>query len=385
MPVPQGQPHKVFVQPPGIIPVGQNTGPIPQGSSAFTPPSALISRPELQSTPTVGQYHLQQHVSQNRPPPVQTQIQAPNLPGKDSSRVPANISHPGTPRSSPSRTESVSHSAPHCSPTQVVGIHAQHPQHSSTSTSPIHPTTEIQSSNRSPTTTSPGSASHTSLGSSSSQVPPEVLQFLQHQDQQLRELKEQLAALLSKQNNTPNQNAYTLPPYTKDLKTTATQMSATQSPVKSKPAPREVCTAATNTSMWYPRDTLADQTSHTHNGSAETNDSGRGSNHNDSWQTINDTADLEQHNFAGGEQSRTTQAEQQVHHRPKNNPNSQSPPRGSFEGKGPENDSPGRTISDIISLNDIHLAQIPHQTQEESIMSQMIVDMPAYTSLSPDK
>ena len=382
LPVPQGQPHQVFVQPQGINPMGQNIGPIPPLSSAFTPPSALISRPELQSAPMVDQYHLQQHVSHYRPPQVQTQIQAPNLPGRDSRRVPDNISQPGTPKSSPSGSESTSHSPPHCSPTQVVGIHSQHQQHSSTSTSPIHPTTEIQSSN---STTSPGNVNHTSLGSSSSQVPPEVLQLLQHQDQQLRELKEQLAALLSKQNNTPDQNSNTLPPHTKDLKTTATQMSAAQSPVKSKPAPREVCTAATNTSMWYPRDTMADQTSHTHNGSAETNDSGRGSNHNDSWQTINNTADLEQHNFAGDEQNRTTQAEQQAHRWPKNNPNNQSPPRGSFEGKGSENDSPGKTISDNISLNDIHVAQIPHQTQEESIMSQMIVDMPAYTSLSPDK
>ena len=377
--VPQGQPHQIFAQPQGKNTVGQSTSLIHPQPSAFTPPSAQTNRPELQPTPNVGQYHLQQHVSQNQQSPVQTQIQETNLPGKESSRVSANISQPGTPGSLPSRSQSASLSTPHCSPTQVTGIPSQYPQQSSTSTSPIHPTTGTQSSNSS--STSPGNVSHTSLVS---QVPPEVLQLLQHQDKQLRELKEQLAALLSKQNDTPEQGSDTPPPRTKDLKTTATQMSAAQSPIKSKPAPREVCTAATNTSMWYPRDTLADQTSHTHNGSTEPNDSGRGSNQ-DSWQTINNTADLEQHDFTGGAQSRTTQTEQQSHHLAKNNPNNHSPPLGSFDGKRPENDSPGRTISDNISLNDIHLAQIPHQAQEESMMSQMIVDMPAYTSLSPDK
>ena len=380
--VPQGQPQHVFVQPQGINPVGQNTRQVHPEPSAFTPPPVQMSRPELQSTPNVGQYHPQQHVSQNQQFPVLTQIQAPNLPGKDS-RVIANISQSSTPGSLPSSSQSASVSTPHCSPTRVAGIPSQYPQQSSTNTSPIHPLTGIQSSNASSTTTSPGNVSHTSPTSGSSQVPPDVLQLLQHQDQQLRELKEQLATLLSKQ-NTPDQSSDTPPPTTKDLKTTATQMSAAQSPIKSKPAPREVCTAATNTSMWYPRDNLADQTSHTHNGTAETNDSGRGSNH-DSWQTINNTADLEQHNFIDGAQDRTTQAEQQAHHPEKNNPNHQSPPRGSVAGKGPENDSPGRTISDNISLNEIHLAQIPPQVQEESIMSQMIVEMPAYTSMSPDK
>ena len=252
-------------------------------------------------------------------------------------------------------------------------------------TSPIHQAGG-QLSHSSSAATSPGSVSNTSIGSNSSQVPPEVLQLLQHQDQQLRELKEQLASLLAKQNTPEHSQKTPPPPQTKDLKTTATQMSAGQSPVKPKQIPKETCTIATNTSLWYPRDDVHNHTSNTHNGTAETQDSGRGSHQhetNDSWHTINDfqqqTVGPDEHysNHIHQEQRmqdwRTNQ--HGIHH---------SPPRGHFEPSEQDN-SPGRTISDNISLNDLHAAQIPDQCQEESIMSQMIVDMPAYTSMSPDK
>ncbi len=233
-----------------------------------------------------------------------------------------------------------------------------------------------------------------SVLTSASTVPPEVLRLLQAQDAQLKELKSQLAGLLAKQNE-PDVAKHE----TASLRTTATQMSAQSSPVKSRGenVGRDMCTTATNTSHW--------SINNSRNDSAMNDSVGlHTSSHNQSEistqytdlpgpRTNIDTQDIhsqmhrEQVQFNGYHQDQSVQG-----HGVRGNIQGNGPyiQQGSPPGQQP-NTSPVQTISDtMISLSELKIAEIQKQMQiqnqsQESILSDMIVDMPAYTSLSPDK
>ncbi len=161
---------------------------------------------------------------------------------------------------------------------------------------------------------SPGSASvvSSSRSSTSSQLPAEVLELMRAQQQQILELKQQVEQLTLQQHSAGTRatgSTNGVAAGTKEVRATGTQMSARSSPVKVKPEVPSTSSIATNTSALYPPPAGADcvldvqpssgpvlhdsavQARGSHNNSAETPDSGRGSHHDtsDSWQTLNNT------------------------------------------------------------------------------------------------
>lgn len=153
-----------------------------------------------------------------------------------------------------------------------------------------------------------------STASSSSQVPPEVYELIQKQEDQLKLLQEQISMLLANQKPTV--------PVATSARDMATQSSKTNTPVKKK----NTCSIAINTSVWQQQD----------------------------------------------EQQLTEECSANL----------------------PVMCSPDRQESaevmatscrqDTISLSELQLTQL-HERTQESMVSEMMVDMPAYTSLSPQK
>ncbi len=139
--------------------------------------------------------------------------------------------------------------------------------------------------NQSNQSDSPSSASAVSVKTSASQIPPEVLEFIQNQTKELEQVKAQLALLLAKQNSAMTGKNESLQRTTRE---DATRKSAATSPIKTDRDPRNMCSIFTNTSILYPLDISNNQPGQNPDDAVvESPDSGRGSRHdgNDSWPT----------------------------------------------------------------------------------------------------
>ena len=186
-----------------------------------------------------------------------------------------------------------------------------------------------------------------SLESTTASVPADVYEKLQMQDQQLRMLREQLAQLMSTQQaeqkdrerkmnhlTTPSESA--IPD-----DTSSTQANPT---CNSKNTSKETCSVAINTSFWYPNSN--DQPVDCSSGARQT-------------QTNVNLSD-------GGAQSWGFD----------HNDGRQVPSQSEKE--------PVTFSNDTFSMESLQLSHVLDCT-EESMSSQMMVDMPAYTSITPDK
>ncbi len=237
------------------------------------------------------------------------------------------------------------------------------------------------------------STSPSSLNSSGT-VPPEVYTLLQQQDTQLKMLREQLAQLMARQStgmhNTEKDSAQVQP--SKQSRTTATQMSNVSSPVKKQAEHADTCSIAVNTSTWWPMERDTDR--HDLNSTV-------GSSRSEPFDMNSSGSDY--HNqqqacdFSLSHSSIPPRAYQHaaVLH---NSVSKSSSPRtagipkpavglGSVEPSPIQKSSEhGFTMSNetLASFGEFQLTQI-HDRTEESIISNMVVDMPDYGPISPDK
>ena len=202
---------------------------------------------------------------------------------------------------------------------------------------------------------------------SHSQVPPDVYELLKMQDMQLKMLREQLSQLLAKQGKesvegtvTTDVSCTVVPPPSLESRAShdmATQSSFSATPVrKSEVVQPEKCTTAVNTSLWYPEpeqvrcDPLAQQ-AHSFNLT---------------------TQDISVQ--AGNLECEDTTTSVPVKLK---SPQLRLKDRQMYEQEG-------NMTTDTISFGELQLTSIQDRT-EESIMSEMVVDMPAYNSVSPEK
>lgn len=203
----------------------------------------------------------------------------------------------------------------------------------------------------------------TTLGSNMSQVPPQVLDLLKQQDEQLRSLRGQLDRLLAAQAATTEEKRMVLPGTTSVVKEvsagTGTPPAVVETALGSSgglASVRNTCSVAINTSIWWP------------NGDAQ-NSHNSGENVSQNQQDIQKQMAARSNSVNIGNQS-----------------GSMSPDRGSVRSVATSNQNHNATmINDTCSFGELHLTQQLQDRSEESMVSDIIVDMPAYTPHTPDK
>ena len=243
------------------------------------------------------------------------------------------------------------------------------------------------------------------------QVPSEVYELLKQQDSQLKQLREQLQQLLSKQSQAEGNSPLTQGTL-KEVMSTATQMSATASPVKKGKA---MCEMAVNTSLFWPQQggnghnvtvnsnaaqtsqdkaQVFDQSQSTSN--AHLNESSSATNTlNHSQRSQNTTQPFTQfvHPATPNQSQRSTKNPNSAMNDSKHDrsqqhtPQNLTPPRPPSANQSPchgMNDAINQALSnDTCSLSELQLGNL-HDRTEDSYMS-MVVDMPGCPSLSPEK
>ena len=177
----------------------------------------------------------------------------------------------------------------------------------------------------------------------SSQGSPDVYALLRMQEKQLTQLREQLCQLLAKQSMEEAQVLQSAAPKTRE---SATQSSGTMTPSSASLAPpKETCSIAINTSLWWP----------------------------------NAVDPQQQQQLAEGSTHSSSLSHSQKHSKGEVLAKPGPPPQHMCS------EEEGITHShETLSLGEFQLTHQLDRT-EESMMSEMVVDMPAYTSLSPDK
>ena len=222
----------------------------------------------------------------------------------------------------------------------------------------------------------PDSLNNSSEGSVMT-VPPDVYELLRMQDAQLKELREQLAKLLAKQESELQPRLQS-----KHVVTLATQTSMCETP---KRVVGEQCSVGINTSLI--QDHTTRQSAQSHMASVQTSPPPQHQRHSVASQDVErfhfPTTEPHRH----GQQRKLSPAQRKQGHRSKVSPgyHSNTSPSDGQRPPSSQMTSPGEADqNDSYTLGEIHLTQIQGGT-EESMLSEMMVDMPAYTSHTPQK
>ena len=182
-------------------------------------------------------------------------------------------------------------------------------------------------------------------------VPPVVYERLRQQDEQLKQLQEQLARLLAKQNSSMHDASVN----------TQSDSTCVASEEGGNDSLKEKCSVAVNTTLMWPN---PDQTPASHSSIIQT--------HQQDAANPNNNNLLQQQSWPNSSNLSPQQAALSHSHKQRQFPS-------------PIQQCNGPTMSnDSLSLGEFQLTRLQDAT-DESIVSDMVVDLPDYTSLSPEK